>query len=261
MSIAAAEVKQSIYRRWQEPKVAAWVIDQMPLLRRNSQPEVPIYTLRFIAGLQPINNARSRFSDFRSTPKFVISGGLAGTEGHEKSVRQMWDIRALMSRWDESAIAVLLEPDSYMWAKGRRPLVDLTHRTLLWSESGLVDAVVTLPTKRNRSSPIVHYERVHGWISPAKWVSNPENPAALSIVERGVRGASEVMILLTKHAPRPHSSFLVRTQDMSVKETRNALFDHVLSMVRRPELYAIAEGQGTPRDHARILFEEISRGL
>lgn len=173
----------------------------------------------------------------------------------------MWEIRALTSSWDESAIAVLLEPNSYIYAKGRRPLADLDHRKLLWSESGLVDAVVTLPTRRKKALPDVHYGRIHGWISPARWVSNPENPAALGIVRREGQGAFD-LILLTKHKPRLHTSFLAGTQRMTVKETRKALFANVLSMVQQPDLYSIPpKGYGTPMEHAWILFREMSNGL
>lgn len=261
MSIAAAEVKQSIYRRWQDSKVAAWVIDQLPLLHRKSQPEVPIYSLRLTIGLHKENQAEFRFPHFRSTPKLVMSGGFEGSGGQLASVNEMWDIRALTSGWQETAIGVLLEPDRYILRKGRRPLVDLSHRKLLWSTSGLVDAVVTLPTKRQKTPSQVHYQHVHDHIKPAKWVSNPENPFALEIVRRGDEGIFD-LILLTKHTPRLHTSFLASTQNLTARETRTAAFANLLSMVKRPDLYnTIPKGYVSPRDHAQILFQEISRDL
>lgn len=261
MNIAAAEVKQSIYRRWQESKVAAWVINQLPLLHRKPHDEAPIYALQLTSGLRKINHAQFRFPSFRSTPKFVMSGGFEGSGGQLESVNEMWEIRALSSSWNDAALAVLLEPDSYVRRKGRRPIVDFAHRKLLWATSGLVDAVVALPTRRLKTSSQTHYLRIHDNIKPAKWCSNPENPAALEIVRRGDDGLFD-LIRLTKHIPRLHTSFLASTQRMTVEETRTALFDSLLSMTRRPDLYkTLPEGFGSPEDHAQILFQELSRGL
>jgi len=262
MSTAGAEVKQGIYKQWQDHAVAAWVIGQFPLLHGPSYADVPIFKLRLTEGLQQINSAQFRFLDFRSTPKFMISGGCEGSSGTVQTVREMSEIRALTSSHDESALAMLLEPDNYILrTKQRRPVVDLRHRMLLWSQSGLVDAVVVLPARRKNTAPEKHYRRVHGWISPAQWVSNPENPAAMNIVRRGSQGAFE-LILLTKHKPPLHTSFLAGTKTLTTKETRKALFTYLLSIVQNPDQYTLPPREiSNPMEHAWVLFRVYSQGL
>ncbi len=260
MSVAA-EVKQDIMNRWREPRVARWVIDQLPLLHQDGErPSVPVYALSLRTGLRQLNNASSRFSDFRNTQKLVISGGLEGTAGQTRAIKEIDEIRTLTSGHEKTAIAVMIEPDRFIIdQKCRRPIVNQRQRSLLWSTSGLIDAVINLPRRQRGVIPTNHYSRIHDHIAPAEWVTNVENPARFEIIMRKDRKALDI-IRLIKHQPMPHTSFLEATRTLSVQETRAALFDHLLGMVKKPDLYTISEFI-PPKESAAILYQEMSRGL
>lgn len=257
--LAAEQVKQDIVRKWHDSRVAAWVIDNIPLLHRVNFPEVPIFTLALRSGLTQINDFPFRFPDLRRTPKLAISGGLEGSAGQILALKEMHDIRALTSSWEDSAIVVMLEPTRYIKEqKHRSQIANLRQRTMLWAHSGLCDAVIILPQRRSKDASR-HYQRIHERIMPVAWCSNPENPHAFEIVHRGVSGAID-WIRLMKHEPELHSSFLASTRNMTVSETRRALRQYTRQLVSRPDYYSLSP-LASKRELTQRYFEIYSLGL
>jgi len=250
---AAQEVKNQITANWRSRRVAHWVIDNLPLLEReDTHPPCPIYSVSRQSGLS------FHATDFRHLPKFVLSGGIQGTGGHIDALNEMHEIRALKEDVG-GVIAVMLEPDAYIQRKGALPIVNLSQRKRLWCTSGLVDAVILLPTRPERTNPADHYGRIHDFIKPAWWCTNVENPAWFGIIQRGDTRSFDLIRLL-KHAPKPHTSFLNSTRQLTARETKAALFPYLVGLVNHPDLYTVPFGLPA-EDVVQRMWVDVSKGL
>jgi hypothetical protein len=255
---ARSEVENNIQASWKDKKVARWVISNLPLLKESfTHSPCPVFTLSLDDGLQ--QKSGPIFSDFRWTPKIVMSGGFEGTKGHVLAAKEMWETRAL--RAEKSPLVIMLEPDSYIAnQKGRKPIVDIKYREKLWSTSNLVDALILLPEKKEGVSVEQHYLGVHEQIAPALWCANVENRHWLEIIYRGLQQTEPFDLnRLYIQRPQPHTSFVAATRDLSAREVKKALYPYILGIVRSGT-YQLPHFL-TDEQTAQILFEEIKRGL
>jgi hypothetical protein len=257
---AKSEVEGYIYSSWKQKEVADWVIKRLPLLELGgSCSPVPILDISIENGLDA-DIDRDVIEVFKNKNKFVISGGMEGTRGHELAVRDMHEVRALKSDSEKSMIAVLLEPDSYIRErKQREPILNLEQRASLWSTSGLTDAVVKLPQKSVDMIVREHYERIHAFIGPAEWCASYENPAWKDIVTR--HGQEEIDLLrVFTHRPEVHATFLDLTKAMNAQELIEALreysYELACSTSSKQSLEVLPANILAP-----LIFDELCRGL
>jgi hypothetical protein len=223
--VIGEQIKARIRDEWLDTEVANWVISQLPLLDMAIEPTRPILSL---SEIQPPDL-------LRPSKKLVISGGLEGTTGHVKAMKFARETRALMREYpdDELPIFALLEPDSFIEGKGRKPLATQLERTQLWAKSGLVDGIILLPDRNQDTSPANHYSAIHESIAPALWLTTGDNSAMVEILKRG---SSKNGIDIGTIVPRiitPHASFLAKTKSMGKDDAKEALFEHVALLYRQ----------------------------
>ncbi len=226
----ADHVKNKILTDWENNDVANWVISNLQLLELGEEyPQVSVFKINYDTGVTPYANSLADKTILKN-PKLLISGGLEGTKGHLRSIKQIREIGALINQ-QSAAIFVLLEPDSYIRKqKSREPLITLEQRVHLWSTSGEVDAVVVLPEILEQEEKEIRYRKVHELLYPALWCTSVENPHHLQIIRRGMDYALDVIRLLN-HNLEIHTSFLASTRNMSIEEVEAALRDYVVNLV------------------------------
>ena len=218
------QVKDRIRDEWLDPGVANWVISQLPLLDMATKPARPILSLSEIQSTNPLRQK-----------KLVLSGGLEGTTGHVKAFGFARETRALMGEYpvDGLPIFALLEPDSFIEEKGRKPLVTQPERAQLWAESGLVDGVILLPDRNQNTNPTNHYSTIHESIAPAFWLTTGDNSAMVEILKRGSPKNGIDIGAIVPRTITPHASFLAETKSMEKDDAKEALFKHVALLYRQ----------------------------
>lgn len=212
------QIKERILDEWLDAGVAKWVISQLPLLDLPPKPACQILSLSEIKPpfiLQPIK-------------KLVLSGGLEGTSGHVSAMEFARETRALMKEnpIEDLPIFALLEPDSFIERKGRKPLVTQAERAKLWATSDLADGVILLPDASRNIDQASHYQIIHESIAPALWLTTGENSAMIEILKRGPKNGIDVGTIVPRTIS-PHASFLAETKPMGKNDVKEALFRHV----------------------------------
>lgn len=254
---ARSEIEDKIRTSWSDKKVVEWIISNLPLLKEGcTHSPCPVFTLSLDDGLK--QKSGPIFTNFKQTPKIVMSGGFEGTKGHVLAAKEMREARAL--RAENFPLVLLLEPDLYVNQKGRKPIVDIKHREELWSTSGLIDALILLPEKKDGVSEDEHYLQVHRHIVPALWCANVENRHWLEIIYRGQKSTDPFdLIRLFIQEPKPHTSFLATTKDLSAREVKEVLYPYILKIVKSGT-YQLPHFL-TPEQTTEILLEEVIKGL
>ena len=219
------QIKERIRGDWLDARVADWVISQLPLLDMATKPACQILSLSEIQPPFPL----------QSVKKLVLSGGLEGTTGHVKAFGFARETRALMGEYpvDGLPIFALLEPDSFIEEKGRKPLVTQPERAQLWAESGLVDGVILLPDRNQNTNPTNHYSTIHELIAPALWLTTGDNSAMAEILKRGSPKNGIDIGAIVPRTITPHASFLAETKSMEKDDAKEALFKHVALLYRQ----------------------------
>lgn len=230
---AKVEVESHIRENWRDPKVAEWVIRNLPLLEHSfSHPQCPIYILDLEKGLTQINTATSPFLNITDRQKVVISGGFEGSSGQIQAVKYLEEIAKLDKELWDAVTLVMLEPDSYIRkVKHREPLVNIQQRCALWSTTGLAQAVILLPEPDPEIDVDEHYQKIHRAIAPAVWSTNYENPHWREIIMRHRADVIEGGHLYINE-PIPHTSFLCSTRDLSVEDVLKELRVYIENQVR-----------------------------
>lgn len=250
------ELEQHIISSWQDRQVAEWVVDKLPLIEMgDTHPSCPTFNLSLDNGLLEehggLNNIQEKL-------KFVMSGGFEGTKAHITAVEEMQDVRTLT--FSRGNIIIMLEPDSYIKRyKERDPIVNLEQRSYLWSTSGLVDAVIRLPEKKESTDTKEHYMQIHQHIKPAAWLTNAENPNHLQILLRS-DPQSITLGHVFVHQPEVHASFLHSTMDLSLEELKGKLLDYSALLSNKRGPYALPR-TATQEQISRVIYERLSREL
>lgn len=218
------QIKARIRDEWLDAEVASWVISQLPLLDLPSNPACRILSLSEVQPPFPLQPEK----------KLVLAGGLEGTTGHVKAMKFARETRALMGEYpvDGLPIFALLEPDSFIEGKGRKPFTTQPERAQLWAESGLVDRVILLPNQDQDANPTRHYQIIHEFIAPALWLTTGENPAMIEILKRGSKNGIDIGTIVPRTIT-PHASFLAKTKSMRKDDAKEALFEHVAFLYRQ----------------------------
>ena len=254
--------KSRILTSWKDERVARWVISQLPLLElAGSHPPVPIFDLDLESGLTLVSGGGD-VDEFIGKMKLVISGGLEGTKGHIKIVKQMQESRALLGySQDEAFVIVLLEPDDYIREeKEREPIVYLNVRASGWSASGLVNGVVRLPRRICGESKKEHYGKVHTFIEPAQWCVSIENPAWKEIVTRQGEKILDPSCVFDSE-PEAHVSFLDSTKGMGLEELVVALGSYSVELADSTTTEQFLEILGGRDCYARLIYKRLAGGL
>jgi hypothetical protein len=97
---------------------------------------------------------------------YVTSGGFEGSKAHVSALKEFREVKWLMN--GVVVTVLLLEPDSFIQAKGRETLAKLPERAEVWATSGLVDVVVCLPERGAGVEPTEHYTKIQQQIAPAR---------------------------------------------------------------------------------------------
>lgn len=256
---AKNEVERHIVARWHDGQVARWVLDRMPLLEKgNTHPSCPVLSLSMEEGLHVEVGDESLLKDFREAPKIVASGGFEGNRGHIRVVSDMEEVRILTN--PERLVVLMLEPDSYITKhKAREPIVNMEQRSDLWSTSGLVDAVISLPEKDEDMGTEEHYGQIHQHIQPAVWCVNIENPDWCQIILRGELDSIS-LVRIFAHKNEVRSSFLHSTMNLSVGELRKALLDYSLEIAKKASSHQ-SSMIISPEQIAGIIYDKFVQGL
>jgi hypothetical protein len=251
------KVKDQITHSWKDKRVAQWVINSLPLLEMGfTQPACPVYTLSLEKGLQEDNKSTS-IKDFKDTLKLVISGGLEGTVAHLRAVDNLNEIRALTT--DGSChLVLMLEPDSYIQnAKKREPLVSLEQRKVLWSTSGLVDAIILAPDSSVETNKNIYFSQLSDIIGPTRWCTSIDNPEWLNIITRHDPNGPLNCIQVWDDEICIHASLLASSQNADSNEMKRRIYENVLMYVKK---YFISRSV-PPEVEAQIISKRISKGL
>lgn len=248
------QVRERIRDEWADTAVANWVIEQLPLLDLATHPARPILQLSDVQPPPPL----------RSVKKLVLSGGLEGTAGHVAAMKFAHETRALMEddSIDGFPIFALLEPDSYIGKKGRKPLVTQPERAKLWATSGLVDGVVLLPDRDQDPSPALRYPKIHELLAPALWLTTGDNPAMVEILRRGLTTAIDIGDIIPRTIDKPHATFLSNTKSMRKDEVRTALFEHIALQYTQKYRHSFhILSADTYLDIVKTVVDELAEGL
>lgn len=246
-------IKERIHGEWFNPQVAQWAIGQLPLLDIPTKPACQIFPLSEVRSSIPLQPVK----------RLIIAGGLEGTAGHINAFEFARETRALMEENPIGALPIfaLLEPDSFIEKKGRKPLVTQAERGELWAGSGLVDGVILLPDKKQNVKRTDHYSAIHRLIAPALWLTTGDNPAVVEISKRE-SGENVNFGSIIPRTVTPHASFISKTKSMGKDDVRAALLEHISSLYyqKYENLFAFAPGE----QHFTVIkkiTDKIAQGL
>lgn len=257
MHEARSRVVERITNTWKSPVVAHWVIEQLPLLTMTPATKRPVWNVDVIGNWEHVDGLMMNERTFRKSPKVLLSGGLEGTKGHMSAVEQMYEHNWLVGA-TTSLIGLVLEPDSYIESKGRKPLLHQRERADLWAESGMVDMVITLPEFPTGFTDRT-YQNLHRWLQPAVWMCSSRSPFMEQVI---TRDGTEAIVLprIIEEIVAPHGSFLASTQPMSVEETWEALLGHVRVMLEgSPRFMDSSRMEQLVMVHARLSGDTLMR--
>lgn len=246
-------IKRRIRDEWLDAVVAKWAIGQLPLLNIPAEPDCPVL---------PLSEAQSS-GLLQPVKKLIIAGGLEGTAGHINAFEFAHETRALMEENPIGTLPIfaLLEPDSFIENKGRKPLVTQAERGELWAGSGLVDGVILLPDKKQSVGQTDHYSAIHRSIAPALWLTTGDNPAVVEISRRESGGIISYGSIISRTVT-PHASFISKTKSMERGDVRKALLKHISSLYyqKYENLFALAP-EAKHLLAIRTIADEIAQGL
>lgn len=254
------QVKNQIIKTWKDKQVANWVIDSLPLLEVGlAQQECPIYTFSLEDGLKQTNIAKP-IQRFKETPKLVMSGGFEGTIGHLRAVDNLHEIRALTTKGD-CLLVLMLEPDSYIRnVKERDPLINLPQREILWSTSGLINAVILIPDSSLIENKGVYFSRLSERIGQTRWCTSIENPAWREIITRDDMSGALDIIRANNDELYVHTSLLASSKNVRPDEMKQRIYDDILSRIEKmesPDLLKLISLEVL----AENIFGRVSKGL
>lgn len=246
-------IKERIHGEWFDPQVAQWAIGQLPLLDIPTKPACQIFPLSEVRSSIPLQPVK----------RLIIAGGLEGTAGHINAFEFARETRALMEENPIGALPIfaLLEPDSFIEKKGRKPLVTQAERGELWAGSGLVDGVILLPDKKQSVGRTDHYSAIHRLIAPALWLTTGDNPAVVEISKRE-SGENVNFGSIIPRTVTPHASFISKTKSMGKDDVKAALLEHISSLYyqKYENLFALAP-EAKHLLAIRTIADEIAQGL
>ena len=237
---AQQKIITEVTQAWIDPLTAQWAIQELPLLSRLPSAEVPILEITRDYQLFMQNDV-TRLATFLDTPKLVASGGFEGTAGHVNMTREMLDTSRVLSMGQPYSIhtGVMLESNSFAYAKGRDPIIPQELRTQLWAQSGLVDFVITLPDQPNDPSLLSnHYQNIHQLLGRTLWSASVENPHWREIIDRGLQGNYYIPCLLNEEFYSPSTSFIAETQNLTFTQLVMRLRSNLKETVRHNHLSA-----------------------
>ena len=254
------QVKNQIIETWKDKQVANWVIDSLPLLEIGlTQQECPVYTLSLEEGLKQKNTAKP-IQRFKETLKLVMSGGFEGTVGHLKAVDNLHEIRALTTNGD-CLLVLMLEPDSYICnVKDRDSLINLHQREVLWSTSGLIDAVILIPDSSLIENKGEYFSRMSERIGQTRWCTSIENPAWREIITRDDMSGALDIVRANNDELYVHTSLLAYSKNVDSDEMKQRIYDDILSRIEKmesPDLLKLIPLEVL----AENIFDRVSRGL
>lgn len=254
------QVKNQIMETWKDNRVANWVIDSLPLLEVGlTQPECPVYTLSLEEGLMLKNEAKP-IEKFNETLKLMMSGGFEGTIGHLRAIDNLHEIRALTTKGN-SYLVLMLEPDSYIRnVKSRDPLINLRQREILWSTSGLIDAVLLIPDSSLVKNKYKYFSKLSEAIGQTRYCTSIENPAWREIITRDDKDGALDIIRATNDELYVHASLLASSKNIGPKEMRQIIYEDILNRVIKmesPDLLKLIPAEIL----AKNIFERVSEGL